>query len=97
MIDHHKTKWTPVQYIDYSVKHVTKSYVGQTGRSTEIRHREHIRYIKTNNPISAYACTFLIIDLNMVVWTYHEIIKCMQKRKGNELLGIILHASATIT
>jgi hypothetical protein len=34
-----------------------KSYGGQTGSSIEIRHREHtrIRYIKTNNPISAYA------------------------------------------
>ena len=29
--------------------------VGQTGRSIEIRHREHVRYIKTNNPLSSYA------------------------------------------
>jgi hypothetical protein len=31
------------------------SYVGQTGRSIEARHKEHTRYIKTNNPFSAYA------------------------------------------
>jgi hypothetical protein len=33
--------------------------VGQTGRSIEIRHSEHIRYIKTNNPISAYTLHIL--------------------------------------
>ena len=31
------------------------SRVGQTGRSIGIRDREHTRYIKRNNPISAYA------------------------------------------
>ena len=30
-------------------------YVGQSGRSINIRHKEHIRYIRTNNPFSAYA------------------------------------------
>jgi len=30
-------------------------YVGQSGRSVNIRHKEHIRYIRTNNPLSAYA------------------------------------------
>ena len=36
-----------------------KSYVGQTGRSLKTRHREYIRYIKTNNPLSAYATHIL--------------------------------------
>ena len=31
-----------------------KSYVGQTGRLLAVWHRKHIRYIKTNNPLSAY-------------------------------------------
>jgi len=31
------------------------SYVGQTGRTLGIRHKEHTRYIKTNNPVSVYA------------------------------------------
>ena len=35
------------------------AYVGQTGRSLTTRHREHIRYIKTNNPLSAYAMHIL--------------------------------------
>jgi len=30
-------------------------YVGQTGRSLKLRYQEHIRYIKNNNPQSAYA------------------------------------------
>ena len=41
-------------------KTCNKSYVGQTGRSIEIRHREHILYVKTNNPISTY--TLLILN-----------------------------------
>ena len=36
-----------------------KSYVGQTERSIEIRHGEHVRYIKTNNSLSAYALHIL--------------------------------------
>ena len=32
-----------------------KSYVSQTGRSLAVRHREHIIYIKNNNPLSAYS------------------------------------------
>jgi hypothetical protein len=31
------------------------SYVGQSGRTITKKHKEHTRYIKTNNPISAYA------------------------------------------
>jgi len=30
-------------------------YIGQSGRSIHVRHKEHIRYIRTNNPLSAYA------------------------------------------
>jgi hypothetical protein len=30
-------------------------YIGQTGRAMNIRHKEHIRYIRTNYPMSAYA------------------------------------------
>ena len=36
-----------------------KNYVGQSGRHITIRHRQHIRYIKTNNPASAYATHIL--------------------------------------
>jgi len=35
------------------------SYVGQSGRSVATRHKEHTRYIRTNNPISAYALHIL--------------------------------------
>jgi len=30
-------------------------YGGQSGRSINVRHKEHIRYVRTNNPLSAYA------------------------------------------
>jgi hypothetical protein len=36
-----------------------KSYVGKTGRTTAVRHREHMRYIKTNKPVSEYALHIL--------------------------------------
>jgi hypothetical protein len=35
------------------------TYVGQSGRPITIRHKEHICYIKTNNPASAYATHIL--------------------------------------
>ena len=37
----------------------SKSYIGQTGRSVATHYREHIRYIKTNNPSSGYATHIL--------------------------------------
>jgi len=35
------------------------SYVGQTSRSLNIRYKEHIHYIRSNNPQSAYALHIL--------------------------------------
>jgi hypothetical protein len=37
----------------------SKKYVGQSGRPISVRHKEHIRYIRTNNAISAYAAHIL--------------------------------------
>ena len=51
--------------LNYSVMYELKcnnfnsSYVGQTGSSIVVRHKEHTRYIKTNNPVSAYALHIL--------------------------------------
>ena len=64
--------------------------------SIQIRRREHIPYIKTNNHIPAY--TLHILNNRHEYGSleqYHTIIKSMRKRTGNELLGIILHTSAT--
>ena len=36
-----------------------KSYVGQTNRNLNLRYREHVRYIKNNDPRSAYALHIL--------------------------------------
>jgi hypothetical protein len=38
-----------------SCKTCNLSYVGQTSRSLKVRYQEHIRYIRTNNPQSAFA------------------------------------------
>ena len=40
-------------------------YVGQTGNLIGIRLKEHTRYIKTNNPVSAYALHILTTNMNM--------------------------------
>jgi len=31
-----------------------RAYIGQSGRPKTIRHREHLQYIRNNNPTSAY-------------------------------------------
>jgi len=36
-----------------------RAYVGQSDRAISLRHKEHIRYIRNNNPISAYAMHIL--------------------------------------
>jgi hypothetical protein len=36
-----------------------RAYVGQSGTAISLRHKEHLRYIKNNNPISAYAMHIL--------------------------------------
>ena len=34
-------------------------YIGQSGRDINVRYKEHVRYIRTNNPTSAYATHIL--------------------------------------
>jgi hypothetical protein len=36
-----------------------RSYIGQIKRSLKLRYQEHIRYVKNNNPQSAYALHIL--------------------------------------
>jgi len=36
-----------------------KAYVGQTNRNLNLRFREYVRYIKNNDPLSAYAAHIL--------------------------------------
>jgi hypothetical protein len=45
----------------YKLKYNTcnNAYVGQSGRSITVRHKEHVRYVRTNNPTSAYALHIL--------------------------------------
>jgi len=45
----------------YEIKCNTRgmNYVGESGRPIITRHKEHIRYIKNNNPASAYAVRIL--------------------------------------
>jgi hypothetical protein len=40
-------------------KSCIKAYVGQSGRNITVRHKEHLRYIRNDNPTSAYAMHIL--------------------------------------
>ena len=73
-----------------------KSYVGQTGRSLTTSHREHICYIKTNNPLSAYA-KHILNNRHEYGKPEHTTPTTMSKRKTHELLGNIIHTATTTT
>jgi hypothetical protein len=38
---------------------VLQAYIGQSGGIITVRHKEHVRYVRTNNPTSAYALHIL--------------------------------------
>ena len=40
------------------------AYVGQSDRPITTQYKEHLRYIKNNNPISSYAMHILKIGMN---------------------------------
>jgi len=71
-----------------------KVYAGQSGTSINVRHGEHVRYIRTNNPQSAYA---LHILQNRHVYgpmvDTLQLLKILLKRYIYELLGGLIHAS----
>jgi hypothetical protein len=69
-------------------------YVGQSGTSINVRHGEHVRYIRTNNPQSAYALHILQNkhEYRPIVDTL-QLLKTLLKRYTYELLGGIIHAS----
>jgi len=50
-----QTNTNPCGIYKLKCKTYNNVYVGQSGTSINIRHKEHIRYIRTNNPLSAYA------------------------------------------
>jgi len=42
--------------VEYTSSNVTRNntYIGQSGRLIPVRHKEHLHYIRSNNPTSAY-------------------------------------------
>jgi len=71
------------------------SYIGQTGSSLKIRYREHIRYIKTDNPNSIYALH--ILNNRHAHGRKHGISRNMYKGAENELLGITFYINPSTT
>ena len=73
-------------------------YVGRSGRAITKRYKEHITYIKSNNPISAYATHILqnIHEFGPEKETMH-LIKKMPKEFTHGLLGgaVYVHVSQT--
>ena len=54
-----QTNTNPSGIYKLKCKTCNNVYVGQSGKSINIRHKEHIRYIRTNNPLSACALHIL--------------------------------------
>ena len=49
----------PSGIYEIKCKTCNRAYIGQSGRPIAVRHKEHARYIRTNNPASAYAIHIL--------------------------------------
>ena len=71
-------------------------YVRQLGRSINVRHREHIRYIRTNNPLSTYAL-HILQNRHEYGTIADTTIEDMSKRQTHELLGSLIYASIPST
>jgi hypothetical protein len=72
-------------------------YMGQTGRNLRQRYAEHRRYIKTNNPKSAYALH--ILNNRHEYGPIHStmtLFKTCKKRLENECHGKLLHAETSV-
>jgi hypothetical protein len=62
----------------------TQAYVGQSGRPITTRHREHLHYIRNNNPTSAYATH--ILDNRHEFGPAEETLKLLKPcSKGNRM------------
>jgi len=49
----------PSRIYELKCNSCNEAYVGQSGREISLRHKEHLHYIRNNNPISAYAMHIL--------------------------------------
>jgi hypothetical protein len=61
-----------------------KSYIGQTDNSFKLRDQEHIRYIKNNNPQSAYVMH--ILNNIHAYGPIHNKLKLLKQIKKTEFL-----------
>jgi hypothetical protein len=71
-----------------------KSYVRQSGSTIAIRYKEHIRYIHTNTPTSAYALH--ILNQSNDYGPPRRCVapaKALHEGKSHELLGVFLHST----
>ena len=73
-------------------------YVGQSDRAINIRYKEHIQYIWTNNPKSAYATH--ILDNRHEYGTKEntlQLLQACQKGTRMDIQGGIIHTSTSST
>ena len=71
-----------------------KVYVGQSGRAITKRFKEHIRYIKTNNPTSAYVAHILqnIHEFGTEKDTMHLIKACQKSSHMDSWEALYMYA-----
>ena len=72
-----------------------KQYIGQTGRTIKQRYTEHIRYIKNNDPKSAYALHILNHrhEWGPIDKTMNLLHTCKKSKKMNTLEHFYIHKS----
>ena len=70
-----------------------RSYVGQTSRSLNVRFQEHVRYIRNNNPQSAYAQHIL---QNQHEYGQMNSILTHLKPLNNPMLTVLLASNVTL-
>lgn len=85
------TNTNPSEICQIKCSTFNSAHIGQSGRSVIVKHKEHMRYIRNNNPTSAYA----VHKLNGI-WHGRRNIKTtniIKQGNNNELLGDTLYAS----
>ena len=83
-LSHKPSNINPSGVYELKCNTYNKAYIGQSGRSITIRHKEHIRYIRTNNPTSA--CAMHILDNRHEYGTVKETLKLLQPyNKGTKM------------
>jgi hypothetical protein len=84
-LSHKPSNINPSGIYELKCNTCNKAYIGQIGSSITIRHKESIRYIRTNNATSA--CAMHMLDNRHEYGTVNETLKLLQTRKKGKKMN----------